>query len=50
MQLLWPSVTTLAVTAIHCAWRAYTEVHEKRKRQLRKRITYMLWVMANQGE
>jgi hypothetical protein len=49
VQLLY-SVQTLAVATIYCIWRAYREASERRQTDLRDRVTYMLWVMANEVE
>jgi hypothetical protein len=37
------SCATLAVSAIYCIWKVYF-----RQRVIRDRVTYMLWVIANQ--
>jgi hypothetical protein len=37
------------VASIFYAWRAHHETHHKRERQLRERVTMMLWSMANQA-
>jgi len=48
MQPIVCSAPTLAVAAIYCIWRAWAEVRIRRERLLRERVTYMLWVMANE--
>ena len=40
----------LAVAGVYYVWRAYEEVLERRRRRLRQRLAYMLWVMAQQEE
>lgn len=45
------AVPTLAVAAIYCIWsRAFYYLQLRRERLLRERVTYMLWVMANEIE
>jgi hypothetical protein len=50
MQVLVGNVSALAVAAIFYTWRAYRAVLWRRERQLRERVTYMLWVMAQRLE
>jgi hypothetical protein len=49
MQPLYSSFTALVVSVIYLAWRAYTQAQVQRVQTLRERVTYMLWVMANQA-
>jgi hypothetical protein len=46
MHLLYSSAAALAVAGIYYTWRAYWTVH--RRRVLRSRVAYMLWVMSKQ--
>jgi hypothetical protein len=46
MHLLLANMAALAVASIYYAWRAYD--HVRKQRQLRERVAYMLWVMAQQ--
>lgn len=48
MDPITAPVATLAVAVIFYVHRAYREVLARRQRQLRERVTYMLWVMADQ--
>ena len=48
MHPLASSVTTLAVATIYCIWRKYTDVEVQRGTMLRDRVSYMLWVVADQ--
>jgi hypothetical protein len=41
-------VPVLAVVSIHCIFRLYQYCIERRKRHLRERVTYMLWMAAHQ--
>jgi hypothetical protein len=51
MNVLLPSLSALAVSAIYCAWAAYHQDQLRRQRlALRERVAYMLWVMAHQAE
>jgi len=47
MSPIWSSVAALAVAVIYYVFRAYALVQERKKRKLRQRVAYMLWVMAN---
>jgi hypothetical protein len=42
------SCPTLAVSAIYCIWKAYFRVQQKLQRIIHDRVSYMLWVAANQ--
>lgn len=44
MNLLYIGFAALSVAAIYYAWRAHFLVH--RRRVLRERVAYMLWVTA----
>jgi hypothetical protein len=44
------SIPTLAVSAIYCIWKAYFRVQQRLQQIIRGRVTYMLWVVANQRE
>jgi hypothetical protein len=48
MHLLAFSYPTLAVSAIYCIWQVYFRARLRRERTLRERVTYLLWVTANQ--
>jgi len=50
MQPLCASAPVLAITVIFWLWQAYRQRFLRRERRLRERVTYMLWVMANQVE
>jgi hypothetical protein len=41
------AVSAMSVAYLYCSWRSYHEQISLRHRQLRERVTYMLWVMAN---
>jgi hypothetical protein len=45
MNLILANLAALAVAGIYYAWRAYAQT--RKQRQLRERVAYMLWVMAN---
>jgi hypothetical protein len=47
MHPLGMSVTTLAVSMIFCLWQAYCQTQQRRQRQLRERVAYMLWTAAH---
>lgn len=46
--ILWNYCTILLITAIYYGWKGYRQSMLKRKRLERERVTYMLWVMANE--
>jgi hypothetical protein len=47
MQGLSSSFMALTVSSIYMIWRAYAQTRLQQAFQLRKRVTYMLWVAAN---
>jgi hypothetical protein len=50
MQAFYTSYMALAVSTIYILWRNYSSARMQHERTLRDRVTYMLWVMANQGD
>jgi hypothetical protein len=42
------SFPTLMVSVIYCLWSAYRLSRIRRLRQLRERVTFMLWVMVHE--
>jgi hypothetical protein len=50
MNPLVTTIATLAVSTIFCLWQAYCQVEQRRRRQLRQRVTYMLWTAATRRE
>jgi len=44
------TVPTLAVSIIFCLYDLARRACRQRQRRLRERVTYMLWVMANQDD
>ncbi len=48
MLPIWGNVAALAVAMIFYTWRGYLQLRERRRRVLRERVAYMLWVMAEQ--
>ncbi len=49
MQPIWCNVAALAVALIFYLWRTYRHLLLRRQRQLRERVAYMLWVMAQRA-
>ncbi len=41
------SAATLLVVAVYLVWRAAAEARRQRHNRLRRRVAYMLWVMAD---
>lgn len=50
MQPILASSATLAVATIYVLWNVYRQIQNRRVRQLRSRVAYMLWVAANRDE
>ncbi len=50
MPTLTSGFATFAVTAIYFVWRVWFQAQLEQQRAMAKRVTYMLWVMANQAE
>jgi hypothetical protein len=50
MQPLWLNGATLTIALLFYLWKTYRQIHEKRRRALRDRVTYMLWTMAEEVE
>ena len=46
MDPMLSTLPTLLVTAIYYAWHVYLREQHRRRRLLRERVTYMLWVAA----
>jgi hypothetical protein len=46
MQTVYCGLCALAVAVLYYGWREYQTRQTGRQRQLRERVTYMLWVMA----
>jgi hypothetical protein len=47
MSVVVCAASALSVALLFYSWRSYAQKHEQRNQQLRERVTYMLWVMAN---
>jgi hypothetical protein len=47
MSVVVYAASALSVAVLFYSWRSYHEKIEHRQKQLRERVTYMLWVMAN---
>jgi len=47
MSFVVCAVSALSVAGLFYSWRSYRERHDQLHKQLRERVTYMLWVMAN---
>lgn len=47
MNAIVCAVSVMSVSLIYSTWRAHHEKIMLRQKQLRERVTYMLWVMAN---
>jgi hypothetical protein len=47
MSVVVCAASALSVALLFYSWRSYNEKNEQRNKQLRERVTYMLWVMAN---
>jgi hypothetical protein len=49
MHAILCTVPTLALSVIYCVYQTYRDELRRRHRVLRERVTYMLWVMAQEG-
>jgi hypothetical protein len=47
MQPLSTYVAALVIAVVFYAWRGYARVHARRRRVLRERVAYLLWVVAD---
>ena len=47
MSLVFCGLSTLTIAMLFYSWRDYNERRVGRHRQLRERVAYMLWIMAN---
>jgi hypothetical protein len=50
MQPIWLNGATFAVVLIYYVWNLHRQMLERRRRKLRERVAYMLWVMAEEIE
>ncbi len=50
MHPILTTIPTLAVSAIYCVWHLYYQVQARRRKKLAERVSYMLWVMANEAD
>jgi hypothetical protein len=50
MQLFVCTAAILAVTVIYFFWRSYDEARQRRRRALRERVAFMLWMAAEVAE
>jgi hypothetical protein len=44
------SAAALTVAAVYCVWRAYAQARRQRDGLLRRRVAYMLWVLAGRDD
>jgi hypothetical protein len=49
MQLLWLNVTAVAVASVYCIYQAHRRLAARKRRDLGRRVAYMLWVMADRN-
>ena len=48
MNLILCNGAVFAVVLLYCLWRTQHHVQEGKRRQVRERVAYMLWVMSEQ--
>ena len=48
MHTIYCNIAALSVACIYYVWRGCIAKLARREQTLRERVTYMLWVMANQ--
>jgi hypothetical protein len=46
MPMIWGNLATVTITLIYYAYRAYQQTTLRKRKVLRERVAYMLWVMA----
>ena len=49
MQAVFCNVAALSIALLYYAWRERVVQRPQRMKTLRERVTYMLWVAANQA-
>ena len=49
MQAVCCNVAALGIAMLYYVWRDRVSQHTNRRKALRERVTYMLWVAANQA-
>jgi hypothetical protein len=47
MNVVAYSASALSIALLFYGWRFYRERMQSQQKKLRERVTYMLWVMAN---
>jgi len=50
LQPVLSALPTLAIATVYCLWHARAQALQLKQRLLRERVTWMLWVMANDVE
>jgi hypothetical protein len=46
MSMLYLNVAALAVAIVYCLYATHLRILQRRQRQVRERVAYMLWTMA----
>jgi hypothetical protein len=49
MQLLVLNVAACAVAFVYCIYQTHCRLAERKRRAMRQRVAYMLWVMADRA-
>ena len=47
MNPMMTSMATIAISTIYTLWQSYRQTQMRRQDQLRERVAFMLWQMAN---
>jgi hypothetical protein len=50
MQPIWCTIPVLAVAFLYYVWRTHVYLLARRRKLLRERVAWMLWVMAEEVE
>jgi hypothetical protein len=50
MNLLWLNLAALAVVVVYGVYRAHLGTVQRKQRQVRERVAFMLWVAAHRGD
>lgn len=49
MQVLWFNVAACAVGFVYCIYQTHRRLAERKRRQLRQRVAYLLWTVADRA-
>jgi hypothetical protein len=50
MNPIWCNLAAVAVGLLYCFWRTHRRQLGRKHQQIRERVAYMLWVMADHSD